>query len=273
MVITKPKKKCGKNIDRTTGLYKIAAKILQKVKTGNSYKTLLYKAQYPNKLTLNAVLMNVFKWEKVIDVLIEKSNILEKERNLEKDFASVLITEMMWSKFGLKGTAKNILAVKKYKHEFVNLMKENDLEKLVTSMPLKTWKPRYFRINTLLTTLEDVLKKLTVNKFKKLKTPSNYNDFLELLKSKKFTKNCFMQDIHIKELLVFNPKVKFYKLEEYKNGNLIVQDKASCLAATLLNPIPGSTVLDMCAAPGMKTSHLAAIMHNKGHKFFNIIAK
>lgn len=81
--------------------------------------------------------MNVFKWEKVIDVLVEKSNILEKENNMDRDLVYVLITEMMWSKFGLKGTAKNILAVKKYKVEFLQLMKENDLEKLTTSMDTK----------------------------------------------------------------------------------------------------------------------------------------
>lgn len=74
--------------------------------------------------------MNVFKWEKVIDVLVEKSNILEKENNMDRDLVYVFITEMMWSKFGLKGNAKNILAIKKYKNEFLKLMKENDLEKL-----------------------------------------------------------------------------------------------------------------------------------------------
>lgn len=81
--------------------------------------------------------MNVFKWEKVIDVLIEKSNILEKENCMDRELVSVLITELMWSKFGLKGTAKNILAIKKYKSEFLKLMKENELEKLTTSIPTK----------------------------------------------------------------------------------------------------------------------------------------
>lgn len=32
---------------KTTGLYKIAANIIKKVKSGSSYKTQLYQAQYP----------------------------------------------------------------------------------------------------------------------------------------------------------------------------------------------------------------------------------
>lgn len=90
------------------------------------------------------------------------------------------------------------------------------------------WKPRYFRINTLFITVEDALKRLSELKFNKLESPKSYVEFLKLIKSDEFEGNTFVQDIHIKELLVFNSKMKFYKLELYNNGSLIVQDKVSC---------------------------------------------
>ena len=44
-----------------------------------------------------------------------------------------------------------------------------------------------------------------------------------------------------------------------------VKLQASCLAAFLLAPPPGSRVIDCCAAPGNKTTHLASIMGNVGY--------
>lgn len=53
--------------------------------------------------------------------------------------------------------------------------------------------------------------------------------------------------------------------KEYKEGLLTVQDESSQLIASLLNPKETDTVLDMCSAPGSKTTHLATHMNNKGH--------
>ena len=50
----------------------------------------------------------------------------------------------------------------------------------------------------------------------------------------------------------------------YREGGFILQDKASMLVGEVATPSPGDVVLDVCAAPGVKTSHLAQLMGNRG---------
>ena len=50
----------------------------------------------------------------------------------------------------------------------------------------------------------------------------------------------------------------------FKTGLVTIQDESSQLVAPLLDPQEGDLVLDMCCAPGSKTTHLAALMENQG---------
>jgi 16S rRNA (cytosine967-C5)-methyltransferase len=54
------------------------------------------------------------------------------------------------------------------------------------------------------------------------------------------------------------------KLPGFVQGWFAVQDESAIAAAALLDPQPGERVLDLCAAPGGKTTHLAALMKNEG---------
>jgi len=50
----------------------------------------------------------------------------------------------------------------------------------------------------------------------------------------------------------------------YGAGHIQVQDEASQLISRLVDPKPGENVLDVCAGTGGKTTHLAALMNNRG---------
>lgn len=53
-------------------------------------------------------------------------------------------------------------------------------------------------------------------------------------------------------------------LPEHQLGYIYVQDAASMIPPVVLSPMPNSFVLDMCAAPGSKTSQMSQQMNNTG---------
>lgn len=54
------------------------------------------------------------------------------------------------------------------------------------------------------------------------------------------------------------------KLQAFREGRCTVQDESSMLVARCVDPKPGMRVLDACAAPGGKTTHLAELMKDEG---------
>jgi len=52
---------------------------------------------------------------------------------------------------------------------------------------------------------------------------------------------------------------------EYLQGLYYIQSVAPMLPAFILDPKPSDVVIDMCAAPGGKATHLAQIMNNEGN--------
>ncbi len=54
-----------------------------------------------------------------------------------------------------------------------------------------------------------------------------------------------------------------HKLSIVREGKVIIQDKASAFAVRALDPKPGDVVLDLCAAPGIKTSLIMQLTENR----------
>ena len=124
----------------------------------------------------------------------------------------------------------------------------------------KEWpQPRWVRVNTLKTTLQYQLK-------------STFSDYTvtesleEILSSDSLrnTSKAIHVDKHIPNLLALPPGTDLSKSKVYLEGHIILQDKASCFPAYLLDVGAEENCLDACAAPGNKTTHLSAILHEKG---------
>ncbi|MEI7733361.1 MAG: 16S rRNA (cytosine(967)-C(5))-methyltransferase RsmB [Verrucomicrobiota bacterium] len=67
---------------------------------------------------------------------------------------------------------------------------------------------------------------------------------------------------HVYELTGHPP---FAELASMQAGHYYLQDPSTLLAVHLLDPQPGERILDLCAAPGGKTTYIAQRMENRGH--------
>jgi 16S rRNA (cytosine967-C5)-methyltransferase len=68
----------------------------------------------------------------------------------------------------------------------------------------------------------------------------------------------------IPEGLVLTEPLDIEASELFRSGAITPQSRASMLVARTLDPQPGESVLDLCAAPGTKTTHAAALMSGMG---------
>jgi 16S rRNA (cytosine967-C5)-methyltransferase len=64
------------------------------------------------------------------------------------------------------------------------------------------------------------------------------------------------------QLLILDRAVDVFKLPEFNNGSCYVQDASAQLAGHILNPKNGELILDACAAPGGKATHISELAPN-----------
>ncbi len=96
------------------------------------------------------------------------------------------------------------------------------------------------RVNTLKISKQELINKLANRGF--------------ILSEGKYANDCIIID---------NP-IRITNTDEFKNGLFQIQDESSMLVAQIMNPKPGDFVIDVCSAPGGKTTHIAQKMENKG---------
>ena len=71
-------------------------------------------------------------------------------------------------------------------------------------------------------------------------------------------------DPELDEALVLDGPFDLHGSTAWDTGAIIAQSRAAMLVGCALDPQPGERVLDLCAAPGGKSTHLAALMGDRG---------
>ena len=212
--------------------------------------------KHPNTKALFALVMETANHSKQIDEATKKIQLFVTEPRFHKHLAFVLINELIWGKQELPGDSLPVQTVLKYKKR---LKKSIDVNTSKDLRALDAAWPRYARVNTLCNSQHRVSRALREEGWLEVmydRSVTASEEFLDLVSS--LSHGQYLVDLHIPNLLVFPPKTPLYEHELVKDGSLVLQDKSSCFPVTALSPRPGSCVLDACAAPGMKTSQLAA---------------
>uniref|UniRef100_A0A671PBJ2 Probable 28S rRNA (cytosine-C(5))-methyltransferase n=1 Tax=Sinocyclocheilus anshuiensis TaxID=1608454 RepID=A0A671PBJ2_9TELE len=217
-------------------LYMKAAEILEKVaQKKGAVKTLVYDSKFQNIKQLFALVCETQKYSSVLQEIINSTKLL-KETKLRIHLAKVLVYDLLIG-HGVKcgGTWKTMM-----------LKHRSRLQAALARIKVKRKVSRN----------QDLL-------------PSSFQQ----TRGNDVIPQCFLNYFFNSDLNHL-AKTAFHNHFLYKAGHIILQDKASCLPAFLLNPQVGSHVIDACAAPGNKTSHLAAMIKNKGKLFaFDLDAK
>jgi len=69
---------------------------------------------------------------------------------------------------------------------------------------------------------------------------------------------------YVDYVIKFRGPYDFDRSRLFREGKIVIQDEAAALASIVLDPKPGEVVVDLCAAPGGKTEHMAELMKNSG---------
>ena len=152
----------------------------------------------------------------------------------------------------------SIIAKSKLPIDFINELNndftERNVDKILTGMSEERYTT--FRVNYLKSNEVEVEDELVKNglEFEKVRiTESNFN---------------------FNAYVIYNKNEKdLSKLKIYEDGKIYVQSISSMIPPIILRPEPGERVLDMAAAPGSKTTQMAAMMNNEGYILANEIDK
>uniref|UniRef100_A0A8D2KSY8 NOP2/Sun RNA methyltransferase 5 n=1 Tax=Varanus komodoensis TaxID=61221 RepID=A0A8D2KSY8_VARKO len=253
------------------GLYGAAASVLARLeRREGALKTLVYGSGFQNARLLYALVSETVRYSPVLDLILDASGLIQAEKKLQPQLAKVLVYDLLFGK-GVHGGGRGKALVMKHRARLQAELARLKVQKKVShnedllpptaAADQGSRVPRYVRVNLLKTCVDDVVDYFKRQGYAYQGKAASLEEVSSLSGKK------FLLDMDLPELLIFPPQTDLHQDQLYVAGHIILQDKASCLPAFLLDPTPGSCVIDACAAPGNKTSQLAAVLKNKGQIF------
>ena len=117
---------------------------------------------------------------------------------------------------------------------------------------------------------KELTKKIVEGYFQKRPTTFRVNTIKsskEEIKEKLIKSGLEFEELNIIDgaFILKNGNVKIEDLDIYKNGEIYVQSLSSMLPPIILDPKENADILDMTAAPGGKTTQIAALTNNKAN--------
>ncbi|KAL2827597.1 S-adenosyl-L-methionine-dependent methyltransferase [Aspergillus cavernicola] len=248
--------------------------------TGGSFKSRLYNSRTlkASPAQVYALITEAAKWDILLKEVIDQAGILKLEPKLTPLLSLLLVHDHLLAKNGIAATATHPLrqAVERHKArlrgEFTKARVRRscatipDLKEAVRREKLAALTaagasvaavyPRWVRINNVRSSLKAQMK-LTFASFESVET------LQDLVVAGDDKQERMRIDPHIPDLVAVAPGVDFSTSPAYKTGEIILQDKASCFPAYLLlgESWAGGDLMDGCAAPGNKTTHMASLLH------------
>jgi 16S rRNA (cytosine967-C5)-methyltransferase len=145
------------------------------------------------------------------------------------------------------------------------------IEKTASLLEWNNTPPKTFaRVNTLKFRRDELHESQTsgIKLGTRITRPSEFKDAGDLLTRwrDENVEYDFVRRDWLKENLVFELKSHppLNSLASFRDGWFYIQDPGMLLAVCQLGPQPGETILDLCAAPGGKTTFIAQLMNNQG---------
>eukprot|EP00960_Hanusia_phi_P013205 385084-Hanusia_phi.AAC.7 len=249
-------------------LYQDASSVLEQAgKRKGTLSRLSLAPSIRNKKATLALAAETTRLSKLIDECMQKAELASEEKRFKPFLLKVLVYEVLFGKKKIQGGGEASRLVKGHREKLENALKDvlekKGIKNIETLSHDNSHRPsqnlKYLRVNTLKTTMQDVVDGLLADSWEQLP----YEEFMKALSIRKSKVFCLDPDFD--DLLMLRSTSDFHSNKLVSSHFVRIQEKASCMPArVMMEDNDVEFALDACAAPGNKTTHLSALMGNLG---------